>query len=87
LTVAKSIRGAIARLDIPHAGSPSGRLTLSIGVAVARPVLGAPESEVVKEADEALYDAKRTGRNRVSTAGRGDPPIGPWMPTLSDAAA
>ncbi|WP_158931398.1 GGDEF domain-containing protein [Acidisphaera sp. S103] len=74
-TVAEAIRSAVEGLDIPHAGSPSGRLTVSIGVAVARPLLGEAESLIVKEADDALYDAKHAGRNRVNTAGRDDPPI------------
>jgi diguanylate cyclase (GGDEF)-like protein len=74
IAVADSICRAIEGLDIPHAGSPGGRLTVSIGVAVMRPRLGQAESLIVKAADEALYDAKYTGRNRVSTAGRGDPP-------------
>lgn len=67
VTVAESIRTAIEDLDIPHIGSPSGRVTVSIGVAVVRPVLGEAESLIVKEADEALHDAKHTGRNRVRT--------------------
>jgi diguanylate cyclase (GGDEF)-like protein len=80
VTVAESIRSAVEGLDIPHVGSPSGRLTVSIGVAVVRPLLGEAESLVVKAADEALYDAKHTGRNRVSTAGRADAPLAMCIP-------
>ena len=65
LNVAESIRQAIAALIIPHEVSPTGHVTISIGVAVARPGLGASCAALVKEADQALYDAKRGGRNQV----------------------
>jgi diguanylate cyclase (GGDEF)-like protein len=42
---------------------PDERLTFSMGVAAWRPGLGA--DEVLHEADQALYRAKRTGRDRV----------------------
>ena len=65
LNVAESIRQAIAALIIPHEASPTGHVTISIGAAVARPVLGASCAALVKEADQALYDAKRNGRDQV----------------------
>jgi diguanylate cyclase (GGDEF)-like protein len=86
VTVAETIRSAIEGRDIPHVGSPSGRLTVSIGVAVVHPLLGEAESLVVKAADEALYDAKHKGRNRVSTAGRADPPIAMCIPPFMNLA-
>jgi diguanylate cyclase (GGDEF)-like protein len=62
------IRTSIERLAIPHSGTPGGRLTISAGVATLEP--GQPRSvrDVLKEADVALYRAKRLGRNRVATA-------------------
>jgi diguanylate cyclase (GGDEF)-like protein len=75
ITVAEGIRSAVEGLGIPHAGCPSGQLTVSVGVAVVRPLLGEAEDLMVKEADQALYDAKHAGRNRLSTAGRGDSSI------------
>jgi diguanylate cyclase (GGDEF)-like protein len=44
------------------------RVTVSIGAAAARPELGGIAA-LMKEADQALYEAKRQGRNRVVTAG------------------
>jgi diguanylate cyclase len=46
-------------------GASLGQITLSIGVAQYR--LGEPSGELVHRADEALYLAKSTGRNRVAT--------------------
>jgi diguanylate cyclase (GGDEF)-like protein/PAS domain S-box-containing protein len=55
---------AVAALAIPHADSPTGRLTVSCG-AVA-PVGGAPLSpqRLLQLGDEALYEAKQAGRDR-----------------------
>ncbi|MEA3021106.1 MAG: hypothetical protein QOI47_2630, partial [Actinomycetota bacterium] len=62
------IRTSVERLAIPHSGSPGGHLTISAGVAMLEP--GQPRSvcDVLKEADVALYRAKRLGRNQVATA-------------------
>jgi diguanylate cyclase (GGDEF)-like protein len=65
LNVAESIREAVAALAVPHTASPSGHITISIGVACARPTLGDPPSSLIREADQALYDAKRAGRDQV----------------------
>ncbi len=60
--------------DRPHRKPPGGRgrgggkklkITVSIGVADCSPRRPTPE-DVLKAADEALYRAKRAGRNRVS---------------------
>ena len=67
--VAESMRLAIARLQLPHPSSPvSSLLTISVGVATAtREWLSSPE-ELIAAADQALYGAKRSGRNRVNVA-------------------
>ncbi|MBU0595077.1 diguanylate cyclase [Candidatus Bipolaricaulota bacterium] len=57
------IRSAIWGMDRPHPASKTAeRVSVSVGVAV-RSV--GPWRDVVKEADEALYAAKNSGRNQV----------------------
>ena len=74
--IAESIRAALAGEDVSHAESPLGRLTLSVGLAVANPVLTDP-AFVIRAADDALYAAKRAGRDRVSVAAGSDPAFKP----------
>ena len=69
LDVAESIRRAIVDLNIEHAQSPYGRVTVSIGTATRAAGAAIDETTLVKLADEALYQAKSSGRNRVSEAG------------------
>ena len=64
LLVAENIRLETTRLAIPHSGNePAGVVTLSGGVAFIAEV--ASSSGLVDRADTALYEAKRTGRNRI----------------------
>ncbi len=67
--VAERIRAAVFELAIPYDGSPFGQVTVSIGVTIARPSLGDPQSSLVARADAALNAAKDAGRNLVSRAG------------------
>ena len=68
LTIAERMRAAVASLDIPHARAREGRLTLSAGVAVARPTADARganhASEFLARATRQLDEAKRAGGNR-----------------------
>ena len=67
LQVAESIRRTVAGLCIAHGGSPRGHATVSVGIAAstALDVLRADPTDLVTAADEALYAAKRLGRDRT----------------------
>lgn len=62
-TLAESIRRAVADLRLER--WPEVRLSTSIGLAPF-PAHGRTDVELMREADEALYTAKSTGRNKVS---------------------
>jgi diguanylate cyclase (GGDEF)-like protein len=83
-TIAQRIRSSVEALGIVNPGiqpedSAAGVVTISLGVAFARE--GAAPETVAKWADDALYDAKRGGRNIVflanahATAGYNAQPI------------
>ncbi|TDN61756.1 diguanylate cyclase [Paraburkholderia sp. BL10I2N1] len=65
LSVAETIRDEVFSLEIEHAGSVQGRITVSIGVATWQGKKSNTVESVVKAADEALYSAKAAGRNSV----------------------
>ncbi|MEC8493535.1 MAG: diguanylate cyclase [Planctomycetota bacterium] len=67
---AERLREAVARLAIDHGTYQSG-VTLSLGVAQRLPGMTGID-ELIKAADEALYAAKASGRNRTCVAGRPD---------------
>jgi two-component system cell cycle response regulator len=62
------MRTGLEELAIPHSGNPRGVLTISAGMAVLERGQTRSSSEVLREADEALYRAKQLGRNRVEHA-------------------
>lgn len=67
--IAEEIRHDFAELGLPHAGSPIlPHVTLSIGIATVIPEHGQTCEHLLLAADEALYAAKRNGRNQVSEA-------------------
>lgn len=71
LKLAERVRKAVWALGIPHPSSPiAGRVTVSLGVAE---VAGDSPDDVLKRADDAMYVAKRAGRN-MAFAGRSDAP-------------
>jgi diguanylate cyclase (GGDEF)-like protein len=65
-SVPEQIRRDVLELAIPHAGSQAGKhVTVSVGLAFARPETSRSLAGAIQTADEALYQAKREGRNRV----------------------
>ncbi len=64
--LAEHMRRAVQELDIEHRGSTTfGSVTASVGVAVVAPTLERTPRGAVQLADQALYDAKHGGRNKV----------------------
>jgi diguanylate cyclase (GGDEF)-like protein len=64
--IAERIRNRVAEIRVDGFG-PSIKLTCSIGVA-ASDTLGVWGEHLIAQADSAVYDAKRSGRNRVQVA-------------------
>jgi diguanylate cyclase (GGDEF)-like protein len=58
----------LQRLALPHAASPFGVVTISVGVAVLAPGEANSPELLVQRADEALYSAKQKGRNQALLA-------------------
>jgi diguanylate cyclase (GGDEF)-like protein len=66
-SVAETMRFAVQKLAIDHAASPTApHATVSLGAATVIPEEGAAPATLVAAADEALYESKKNGRNRVS---------------------
>lgn len=61
-------RRAVEQLAIPHPGrvGPPDVVTMSVGVAYFDPNDPSPIEDALKRADQALYFAKTSGRNRVA---------------------
>jgi diguanylate cyclase (GGDEF)-like protein len=63
--LAETLRTKIEALRFDHPASETGFVTISIGAATQVPERGLKAEQLVSEADAALYEAKRRGRNRV----------------------
>ncbi|MEN8199158.1 MAG: diguanylate cyclase [Thermodesulfobacteriota bacterium] len=68
--VAENLRRAVESRDLPQAPTiAAGRVTLSLGVAGCLADGRCDIKDILNKADQALYQAKQEGRNRVITAG------------------
>jgi diguanylate cyclase (GGDEF)-like protein len=64
--VADRLRLAVCSMKLTNEYGELGSVTISIGVATARPEVGENPSRLLTAADNELYRAKSDGRNRVS---------------------
>jgi diguanylate cyclase (GGDEF)-like protein len=64
LRKAEQLREEVAKLELRYDGRPLGPVSVSLGVA-AFPDHAKESEELLRRADEALYLAKESGRNRV----------------------
>ncbi len=64
MEVARKLHLAIANLALSHPSTPSGRVTVSIGISTYSGLTSPSPLHLTKAADRALYNAKGHGRNR-----------------------
>jgi diguanylate cyclase (GGDEF)-like protein len=64
--VAELVRRSLQERQIPYSGSAvCGYITVSLGVATCIPNASLQVDDVIQAADEALYEAKRKGRDCI----------------------
>ena len=68
IRIAEAIRSRIERMHKDPESAGEARVSVSIGCATIRPAPGLDPNSLVEASDEALYRAKRNGRNRVEVA-------------------
>ncbi|HEB50023.1 MAG TPA: PleD family two-component system response regulator [Desulfobulbus sp.] len=70
LAVAEEMRANVEARQIPHENSKiTDHVTISVGVATTVPEQGSRPDDLIAAADQALYQAKNNGRNRVQSTG------------------
>ncbi len=65
IQMAHDICAAVRNRQLPHSLNPLGVVTVSVGCATLVPQLGQHAASLVDCADKALYQGKRSGRNRA----------------------
>ena len=73
--IAHQLCEEVKRRKLTHASSATGWVTVSVGCATMVPIQGQPAHQLVQRADEALYEAKGQGRDRVVAAGSQAPEL------------
>ena len=66
--LAEDVRQSIESFDWSHASSPSGKVTVSIGIAALTNACYKDAESLLLAADQALYHAKKAGRNQVQVS-------------------
>lgn len=75
--VAEKLRAAVAAENMPHAASDAAPfVTVSVGVAAVVPTPDHSLTALINDADQALYRAKKAGRNRIDAEERAFAPDG-----------
>jgi diguanylate cyclase (GGDEF)-like protein len=67
--LAEELRDGVQKMNLNVAESTRRQVTVSIGVGLATPTIGRTPNGAIQLADEALYEAKDAGRNRVIIKG------------------
>ena len=62
----EKIKKEILEMGIKNEKTELGILSISIGIAIAKPDNIITKSEIMSLADEMLYEAKKTGKNKVA---------------------
>lgn len=87
MNVGDEMRAGVQALNVEHPDSGVAKVvTISLGVASCQPGNDMTAAKLVSLADQALFEAKRQGRNRVVDASAARQPENP-LPQLSRAAA
>ena len=81
MDIAEDICEAVRNRRLPHPASEFGFVTVSIGCATMVPRPGAGPLELTARADQALYEAKSSGRNQVCRFN------GPYLPSVQPMEA
>jgi len=87
LHVAQHLRYEVQALRINHAQSPHTYVTISIGVCSCLPNSDDYPEQAINTADQALYEAKARGRNRVVMRSFASQPQHPFMLKQANAMA